>query len=175
MNQPNPIYYYLVMSQVDFLENQVIEEILRERATFYDLQNKLRDFWLVLQPSFVKDYQLEEKIKRTCFYNSQMKRPENSERNGMYFVSIVSMDKNFIKWIELRTGHFEDLGSFDKTTIPNSVSADYLTTQPFTSNGVLGSFDENGFCCPLTSQTKNIHPKILSDKYQRALRLFNEF
>ena len=28
-------YYYLMMSQIDMLENQVLEEILRERANYY--------------------------------------------------------------------------------------------------------------------------------------------
>lgn len=175
MNQLNPTYYYLLLSQIDFFENQVIEEILRERATFYDLQNRIRDFWLVLQPSFLIDSQLEEKIKRTCFYNSHIKKPENNEQNGMYFVSLISMDKNFLKWIELRIGHFEDLGSFEKPILPNNVTPDYKTTQPFTSNGLLGSFDQNSLCCSFISQTKNIHPKILSEKYQRTMRFFNEF
>lgn len=184
MNQfPSP-YYYLVMSQVDFFENQVIEEILRERATFYHFQKKIRDFWLVLQPSFLQDSQLQEKMTRTWFYNSQIKRPENSEQKGLYFVSLVSLDKNFIQWIALRTGHFEDLGSVEHTT-DNSDSIttqsltthQSLTTQSFTSNGMIGSFDKNPFsclCCPFTSQAKKIHPKILSHKYQRAMRFFHE-
>ena len=40
-------YYYLVMSQIDMLENQVLEEILRERANYYLSKNKNIDFWLL--------------------------------------------------------------------------------------------------------------------------------
>ena len=38
--------YYLIFSQKDFLENQVIEEIIRERSNYYISENKNPDFCL---------------------------------------------------------------------------------------------------------------------------------
>jgi hypothetical protein len=35
-------YYYIIMSQNEMFENQVLEEILRERANSYFLKNKTR-------------------------------------------------------------------------------------------------------------------------------------
>jgi len=46
-------YYYLIMSQIDMLENQVLEEILRERANYYFSKNKNIDFWLLISPNFL--------------------------------------------------------------------------------------------------------------------------
>ena len=46
-------YHYIVMSQKALLENQVIEEILRERATYYSLTKKNNDFWLLISPKFI--------------------------------------------------------------------------------------------------------------------------
>lgn len=40
-------YYFILMSQKDFLENQVIEEILRERANYYTSKDKIKDFWIL--------------------------------------------------------------------------------------------------------------------------------
>ena len=51
------------MSQKDFFENQVIEEILRERTNYYLAKNKIKDFWLLVSPDFVLSTDLIDKIK----------------------------------------------------------------------------------------------------------------
>ena len=55
------------MSQKDFFENQVIEEILRERTNYYLAKNKIKDFWLLVSPDFVLSTDLIDKIKSTNF------------------------------------------------------------------------------------------------------------
>ena len=55
--------YYLIFSQKDFLENQVIEEIIRERSNYYISENKNPDFWVLNSPEFINDYEINKKIK----------------------------------------------------------------------------------------------------------------
>ncbi len=167
----NQIYQYLVMSQVDFLENQVIEEILREKATFYAIQNKKKDFWLVMQPSFIKELKLQEKIESTNFYKQQKANTENKNLKEFYYASIVSLDKDFIKWIELRTGYFENVFN------PNADAEETLLKglrPDFKSNGVKGEFIATENFSPLSYEKKKIHPTILLGRYQNAIRLFSE-
>ena len=65
-----PLYHYVLMSQKDFLENQVIEEILRERAYFYGNVKK-KDFWILIQPNFLNEPTLKQVIQSTNFYQQQ--------------------------------------------------------------------------------------------------------
>ena len=48
-------YYYVIMSQKSLLENQVVEEILRERANYYISKKKPLDFWITISPNFLAD------------------------------------------------------------------------------------------------------------------------
>ena len=48
-------YYYIVMSQKDMLQNQVLEEILRERATYYISKKKTLDFWITISADFLEN------------------------------------------------------------------------------------------------------------------------
>ena len=64
-------YYYLIMSQSDFMQNQVLEEVLRERATYYNEKKKSLDFWVLISPNFIKNLDLNQKIINTNFYKQQ--------------------------------------------------------------------------------------------------------
>jgi hypothetical protein len=61
-------YNYLIMSQKDLLQNQVIEEILRERANLYALRKKSNDFWIVISPTFIYSPEILSTIKKSNFY-----------------------------------------------------------------------------------------------------------
>ena len=84
-------YYYLIMSQKSLLENEVIEEILRERATYYSITNKKTDFWLLISPNFIYSKEILEKIRNSQFY---IKNKENilseelKSKNKFEFFSI---------------------------------------------------------------------------------------
>ena len=54
-------YYYLIMSQKSLLQNQVIEEILRERANYYSTHKRNNDFWLLVSPNFIYSNNLNKK------------------------------------------------------------------------------------------------------------------
>ena len=155
-------YYYLIMSQIDMLENQVLEEILRERANYYLSKNKNIDFWLLISPIFLKTNNLLEEIKQTNFYKQQ-KTKISSNTDKDYYSSIISLDKEFILWLQLRLGYFENVNS--------------KISDNFVSDGVCGFFDhidEASFnTSPLKNETNKINPSILMKKYKKTLQLYN--
>jgi len=88
-------YYYVVASQRFLLEEEPIEEVLRERTRYYHEQEKEIDFWLVKQPAFLEASQMSE-IKAKC--------PQPA-------AAIISTNAQFITWLKLRleyvvTGEF---------------------------------------------------------------------
>lgn len=89
-------YYFAVASQNFLLNQEPLEEILRERMQYYKSSDKDIDFWFVLNPSF-------SKFLDNDTVSSEMK---NS------LAAIVSLDKKFIQWLKLRvvfvhTGNFK--------------------------------------------------------------------
>nr|YP_010851142.1 hypothetical protein Ycf54 [Aphanocladia delicatula]WGH14229.1 hypothetical protein Ycf54 [Aphanocladia delicatula] len=89
-------YHFAFASQSFFLDQEPIEEILRERTQYYSSCNKDIDFWFVLNPYFLKslDYDV------------------NHYNKNQSFAAIVSLDKQFIQWLKLRlvfvyTGNFK--------------------------------------------------------------------
>ncbi len=88
-------YYYLLASQKFLLEDEPLDEVLRERQRHYQEQEKAIDFWLIKQPAFLESAE---------FSNIKAKCPQPA-------VAIVSTDKTFITWLKLRleyviTGEF---------------------------------------------------------------------
>ena len=155
-------YYYLIMSQIDMLENQVLEEILRERANYYISKNKNIDFWILISPNFLKLNNLSKNIKETNFYKQQ-KYKINSENDKDYYSCIVSLDKEFILWLQLRLGYFEIVNS--------------EIDEKFISDGIYGFFDylnnQNSSISPLKSNFNQLNPSILIKKYKKTLQLYN--
>ncbi|WP_072620361.1 MgPME-cyclase complex family protein [Spirulina major] len=89
-------YYYVAASQKFLLEEEPLEEVLKERTRHYGEQQKEIDFWLVKQPAFLEAPEL-------VAANAQCPKPA---------VAIVSTNKQFITWLKLRlefvlTGEFE--------------------------------------------------------------------
>lgn len=89
-------YYYAVASQSFLLEEEPLDEVLRERRRYYQEQEKEIDFWLIKQPAFLEAPELAS-VKAKC--------PQPS-------AAVVSTDKVFITWLKLRleyvaTGEFE--------------------------------------------------------------------
>lgn len=79
-------YYYVLASQRFLLEEEPIEEVLKERTRYYHEQEKEIDFWLVKQPAFLEAPEMAE-VKAKC--------PQPS-------VAIVSTNPDFINWLKLR-------------------------------------------------------------------------
>ena len=162
-------YHYLVMSQKDLLQNQVIEEILREKSSYYAVQNKIPDYWILISPTFLKKNQLDHKIKLTKFFqNQQGKIVFNSKENEQieFYASLISLDKEFMNWIKLRLGYFEEIDTFQKEKSIGS----------YVSDGVCGTImienkleEQNSL---LSDNANLIHPDIISEKLLNSIKSF---
>ncbi|NDJ23946.1 DUF2488 family protein [Nostoc sp. B(2019)] len=101
-------YYYVLASQRFLLQEEPIEEVLKERTRYYHEQEKQIDFWLVQQPAFLEAPQFAE-IKAKC--------PQPA-------VAIISTNSQFITWLKLRleyviTGEFQA----PSETIPDALAS----------------------------------------------------
>jgi hypothetical protein len=61
----------MVKCTKDFFQNQTIEELLREKATYYNSKNYIIDFWILVQPTFLK----KSKINRLGRAQTYVIRP----------------------------------------------------------------------------------------------------
>lgn len=100
-------YYYVLASQKFLLEEEPMDEVLRERYRDYEEKNREIDFWVIKEPAFLEAPEMAE-IKAKC------PRPA---------VAIVSTNKQFITWLKLRleyviTGEYKP-----SDTIPNPLGS----------------------------------------------------
>lgn len=88
-------YYYVLASQ-RFINEEPLEEVLKERTRHYQEQEKEIDFWLVHQPAFLEAPELAS-VKAKC--------PQPAS-------ALISTNPQFITWLKLRlefvlTGEFQ--------------------------------------------------------------------
>ena len=162
-------YHYLIMSQKDLLQNQVIEEILREKSSYYVSQNKTPDYWILISPNFIKEKNLDIKIKSTRFFeNQQNKIVFNSNQNkGIeFYASLVSLDKEFMNWIKLRLGYFEEIENFE-----NEKSSGFYVSDGICGTYILQDEDKNKTSF-LTDDINFIHPDIINEKLVDSIKNF---
>jgi hypothetical protein len=86
-------YYFVIGSREFLLEKEAVEEVIRERAYYYQLKNKPTDFWILPSPEFWNHYQTK---------NSKAIEEFKNISNSKNCVAIVSTNKDFICWIKLR-------------------------------------------------------------------------
>jgi hypothetical protein len=89
-------YHYVLASRHFLLEEEPLDEVLRERIRDYQEKEKEIDFWLVEQPAFLDAPELAS-VKAQC--------PQPA-------AAIISTNPTFITWLRLRleyvlTGQFE--------------------------------------------------------------------
>ncbi|NJK47695.1 DUF2488 family protein [Candidatus Gracilibacteria bacterium] len=89
-------YYFALASQKFLLEEEPLDEVLKERKRDYQEKNKEIDFWLVKQPAFLEVAEFAQ-VKAKC--------PQPA-------AAIISTNEQFITWLKLRleyvyTGEFE--------------------------------------------------------------------
>ncbi|MBD1899745.1 DUF2488 family protein [Trichocoleus sp. DQ-A3] len=101
-------YYYVLASQRFLLEEEPLDEVLKERTRNYHEQEKEIDFWLVKQPAFLEAPEMAA-IKSQC--------PQPS-------VAVISTNSQFITWLKLRL-EFVLSGEFQapSQSIPNPVAS----------------------------------------------------
>lgn len=91
--------YYLAMASKKFLlEQEPIEEMLRERTQYYKSNNLPVDFW------FIKDL-TESKLPEITQFQKHINKPA---------AMIISTNETFINWIKLRVQHVF-IESFEST------------------------------------------------------------
>ena len=142
-------YYYIIMTQEGLLKNQVLEELLREKSNNYQVNKQPKDFWILNSPNFINKLNLSEKIKNSNFYN-------NNKNKNNHFSCLISLDKKYIQWIELRLGYFENIKDLN-----------ILNSQKFVSDGIVGSIDleENSSIFVLNENKLKIDSNILSNEF----------
>lgn len=154
-------YYYLASSQTRFLQEEVLEEILRERANYYISKKKPLDFWLTISPRFLQEKRINEKIKKTRYYSQEIPSITWKERYD-FFAVVISTNKEFIKWLELRIGYFEDIENPE--------------TEGFVVDGFYGSIDSDDgkdiLKSPLQGRDRLIQPTLMIKKYEIALEMY---
>jgi hypothetical protein len=90
------------MSQTEMLTKFSLEELLRERTNYYNLKNLLIDFWITIEPNFIKNEEIINKIKKTNFFK---RTTNNTSKYSMF----ITTNKEFYDWIKLRIGDFENI------------------------------------------------------------------
>lgn len=113
----NRYYYYIIMNQFDFYRNEAIEEIFREKNLKGASLDSREKMWVLNSPSFIKELDLLNDIKRTVFFNlNQEKIVDNYIHNVdgkieqvYYFASVVSTNQKAIQNLMLRIGSFQSI------------------------------------------------------------------
>ena len=88
-------YHFVLASEKFLIEEEPLDEVLKERTRYYQEQEKEIDFWLVRQPAFLDVPELAD-IKAQC--------PTPA-------AALVLTNPNFINWVKLRL-EFVVTGSF---------------------------------------------------------------
>jgi hypothetical protein len=176
-------YFYLIFSQIDLLKSEAIEELLRERTTYYwSKEQKDRDFWVIISPKFVNSIEISKKIKESQFYQKNFNKISVSKskilkdsnklflEDNEFYGAIVSTNENYIKWLSLRIGYFEKLKINNKgeyfldygENIPSN-----LFDEGFKSNGIFGFIrtSDKNYINPLLNNKNYLHPDLLSEQY----------
>nr|QUE28004.1 Ycf54 [Sahlingia subintegra] len=106
-------YYFAIASRKFLTEEEPLEEILRERISYYKMNQKPIDFWFVENSAFFNTLQVKKII-------GQDTQP---------FVAIVSTNRTFINWIKLRVGYVA-IGKLDQSEfLVNNLLENIVTTR----------------------------------------------
>nr|YP_063523.1 conserved hypothetical plastid protein [Gracilaria tenuistipitata var. liui]AAT79598.1 conserved hypothetical plastid protein [Gracilaria tenuistipitata var. liui] len=95
-----PEYYFAIASKNFLMNEEPIEEILRERTNHYKNIKKEIDFWFITNSSLLKSFSLEH-----------IKEQLNED-----YAAVISLDIQFITWLKLRIG-FVTIGKFESNYI----------------------------------------------------------
>jgi hypothetical protein len=79
-------YYFILASKEFLVDEEPMEEVLRERIQYYRREKKKIDFWLLPNPDF---------LRANIYAYSENEFPKKS-------LAIISTNKIFITWLKLR-------------------------------------------------------------------------
>nr|YP_009510967.1 hypothetical protein [Hydropuntia rangiferina]AXI96640.1 hypothetical protein [Hydropuntia rangiferina]UAD87323.1 hypothetical protein [Hydropuntia rangiferina] len=95
-----PEYYFAIASKNFLMNEEPIEEILRERTNHYKNIKKDIDFWFITNRNLIKSLNLNT----------------IQDKLSADYAAIISLDPKFIQWIKLRIG-FVAIGKFKSNYI----------------------------------------------------------
>ena len=95
--------YYLY--QQNLIKNIVIEEFLREKSNYFISERKNANFWIISFPIFLKNDFFKNKLEKSIFY--QLIQNKVFKNNQEYSFFILTFNKDFFLWIQLRIGEFK--------------------------------------------------------------------
>nr|YP_009510559.1 hypothetical protein [Gracilaria ferox]AXI96232.1 hypothetical protein [Gracilaria ferox]UAD85716.1 hypothetical protein [Gracilaria ferox] len=98
-----PKYYFVIASRNFLMNEEPIEEILRERTNHYKEINKDIDFWFITNPDLLKSFNINHTYAQLT----------------ADYAAIIALDKQFIQWLKLRIG-FVAIGEFQSNYIFSS-------------------------------------------------------
>ena len=151
----NNIYHCLIFEQNDFFKNQTIEELLRERANYYIEKNRKNDFWILIEPDFLKNDSLNNLLSETNYLlNKKNKYKTDSNVNTLIPLCVlISTDFEFIKWIKLRIGYFETLDNL-------------LSDLKLKSDGIYITLENKNTKTILKDNPISLSPNILVEQFK---------
>lgn len=158
-------FYYIIFSQQDFCENEVLEETLRERSFYYMNRTMAVDFRIIISPDLIQDKDISQRLKSTYFFMSKSEDLRKGSDPYFYTVVLATTNNFFVDWLKLRFGYFEDLPLLEDCFPPRC--AIFPMTQPSTAVlGVLETDDEpEALLAALYSPNPQmIHPVFLQRK-----------
>ncbi len=151
------MFYYITMLQTEMLQNQVIEELLRERSYYYNSNSKNPDFWLIVSPNDSKKLKLLSK--------------DSFDLIEFPFLStIITTNYDFYQWIKLRLGYFFE--SSDDESFIDIKNFQKNQTQNITINGICGMLKPNQLIV-FSHNPSLIDPIIRKTKYKLILEAYN--
>lgn len=158
-------YHYIIMSQRQMFQNQVLEEILRERTDFYLANEKEIDFWILVSPSFLYTPSFQNQVKGTKFYEQFQKEIVDQNGNEAFAV-LLTTDKTFANWIKLRLGYFESWE--DYKALKNNLRI---------SDGVAETLDgrDKSTIKKLKSNPNILHTSIRLKQFEEILAVINSY
>lgn len=158
--------HYIIMSQKDIIKNEVLEEILRERASHYNSKGQEQDFWIINSPTLLFKERNYSQIIKTKFYNQQFSKIRYESECGSFkqdFIgAIASTNMKFIEWLRLRIGYFED-----SNALPDNSKASYV------SDGVFGTVNSTYYFRNLRKDNFTyLHPDLVREKSIISLEIY---
>lgn len=107
-----------------------------------------------------------KKIQNTKFYFQQLDKIKCSflgkNNESEFYGVLISTDEEFMRWIKLRLGYFENLDEITK----NNHNASYVSDGGY---GVLNASKNKNI---LNSNPNYLHPDILVDKFKNSLEQY---
>jgi len=108
------LLYFILIDQQKMLEIEGLEEVLRERDTYYRKIDKNFNFWITSYP-LITNPSFRNQIKKTSYYNSKVNKLDLNKTSAL-----ISNNGLFTVWLANRIGEFENINTLNNISTNNS-------------------------------------------------------